>query len=267
MKIHRKFIQGLMLLALIMVAGVVHAQQQSVFDVTKEIGITPKKQVHLFFEENNRLACDKNLYCINSTDSVLVAKLLVDGDYAKFWKQYENGTIQKPTCCYLWVFVPEDFIQKCQAKGIAISNELPDKKALSERISKLLGLNTDQQRDTIVYMKVPVNSLFRPAYVTEINKILSDGDIGNNANINQSDNQLKIWMIGQQMTNDYPWTRMGYTFDWGENIDKNNKYVDNIGVAEFVLRPCTGFDKFGFITIDKIYDNVGVWPGNGQSNR
>ena len=78
MKIHRKFIQGLMLLALIMVAGVVHAQQQNVFDVTKKIGIKPKAgQVHSFLGEENPLKYDDNLYCIKTKkDSVVVAALV-----------------------------------------------------------------------------------------------------------------------------------------------------------------------------------------------
>ena len=258
MKIHRKFIQGLMLLALIMVAGVVHAQQQSVFDVTKEIGITPKKQVHLFLEEKNPLACDTKLYCINKDkDSVVVAALVCNetsnkdgrGDYSTYWKD-SQGVINR----YTWVFIPENFIQVCKSKRI-----FPNC-CTSERLCKLLGLGTDVQRDTIVYMKVPKGSLFRPAYVTETNEILSDGDIGNNAKINQSDNQLKIWMINQQMTNDYPWTRMGYTYDWGDG----NK--DYIGVAEFVIKPNTKYAEFDYITINEIQTPKGLWPGCGQSN-
>lgn len=262
MKIHRKFIQGLMLLALIMVAGVVHAQQQSVFDVTKEIGIKPKAgQVHSFLGEENPLKYDDNLYCINSTGSVLVAKLLANGDYAKHWKQYENGNGTTRENLYLWVFVPKDFVNRCKEKKQI--NTSSDIKALSQRLSKLLGLNTDQQRDTIVYMKVPKDSLFRPAYVTDIGQKLDEknNDKGNNAYINQLNDKHRKWMVGQQTTNDYPWTRMGYTYDWGGANE------DYIGVAEFILKPKTGFDKVGFITIDKIYDNVGVWPGSGQSNQ
>ena len=255
------------MLALIMVAGIVHAQQQNVFDVTKKIGIKPKAgQVHSFLGEENPLKYDDNLYCINSTGSVLVAKLLANGDYAKHWKQYENGNGTTRENLYLWAFVPEDFINRCNDKQI---NVTMDKKVLSERISKLLGLNADQQRDTIVYMKVPKDSLFRPAYVTDISQKLDENnkDKGNNEYINQLNDKHRKWMVGQQTTNDYPWTRMGYTFDWGVNIDKNNNYVGNIGVAEFVIKPNTGFDKVGFITIDKIYDKIGVWPGSGQSNQ
>ena len=248
------------MLALIMVAGVVHAQQQSVFDVTKEIGITPtNNQKHLFFEEKNPLACDKNLYCINTDkDSVVVAALVCNetsnkdgrGDYSTYWKDCQ-GVIKR----YTWVFIPENFIQVCKSKGI-----LPNC-CTSERLCKLLGLGTGVQRDTIVYMKVPKDSLFRPAYVTEINKRLYDGDIGKNANINQSDNQLKIWMINQQMTNDYPWTRMGYTYDWGDG----NK--DYIGVAEFVIKPNTEYAELDYITINEIQKKKGLWPGNGQAKQ
>lgn len=265
MKIHRKFIQGLMLLALIMVAGVVHAQQQSVFDVTKKIGITPKKQVHLFLEEENPLKYDGSLYCINpKKDSVVVAALVCNetsnkdgrGDYSTYWKD-SQGVINR----YTWVFIPENFIQVCKSKGI-----LPNC-CTSERLCKLLGLGTGVQRDTIVYMKVPKDSLFRPAYVTKTNKILSEGDIGKNANINQLNDKHRKWMVGQQMTNDYPWTRMGYTFDWGVNMDEKNKFAANIGVAEFVIKPNTKYAEFDYITINEIQTPKGLWPGCGQSNQ
>ena len=256
------------MLALIMVAGVVHAQQQNVFDVTKKIGIKPKAgQVHSFLGEENPLKYDDNLYCIKTKkDSVVVAALVCNetsnkdgrGDYSTYWKD-SKGVINR----YTWVFIPENFIQVCKSKGI-LSNC-----CTSERLCKLLGLGTGVQRDTIVYMKVPKDSLFRPAYVTNIGQKLDEknNDKGNNAYINQLNDKHRKWMVGQQTTNDYPWTRMGYTFDWGVNIDEKNKFAANIGVAEFVIKPDTKYAELDYITIDKIQTPKGLWPGNGQANQ
>lgn len=267
MKIHRKFIQGLVLLALIMVAGIVHAQQgngangfKSVFDVKDKLHIQLwNEDEHSFLNEANPLQYDGSLYCITE-DSVLVAKLLANGDYAEHWRQYENGDRKTPENLYLWTFVPKDFIRRCHMKDIS-SSQSPNE--LSKRLCQLLGLGTDTQRDTIVYMKVSKESLFRPAYITNVGELVVKGDNnkGKNDQINMLGGAERKWMAKQQFENNYPWTRMGYTYDWGGANE------DYIGVAEFILKPNTGFDKFGFITINEIYNNVGVWPGNGQSNR
>lgn len=241
MKIYRKSIQGLMLLALIMLASIVHAQ--SVFDVTSKLGITSKNQGHLFLEENNPLECDTNLYRIINKDQYVVVGALVcnktankdgRGDYSTYWKN-SNGIINR----YTWVFVLENFMQTCKSKNILST-------CTSERLCKLLGLGTDVQRDTIVCMKVPKDSLFRPAYVTDISRRVEEKDRGKNTNINQLDKPHREWMVIEQITNKYPWTRMGYTFDWG-STDGDYK-----GVAEFVIRPKTQYSELEYITIDQI---------------
>ena len=95
-------------------------------------------------------------------------------------------------------------------------------------------------------MKVPKDSLFRPAYVTDISRRVEEKDRGKNTNINQLDKPHREWMVIEQITNKYPWTRMGYTFDWG-STDGDYK-----GVAEFVIRPKTQYSDLKYITIDQI---------------
>lgn len=257
MKSYGKFIQGLMLQAFVMVVCTVHAQPHSVFEVKPQLGIkTIIDQKCLFLEEENPLMCDENLYCIETdADSVVVGALVCNetsnkdgrGDYSTYWKGKKETANR-----YTWVFIPENFIKVCFSKSIF-------KNCTSERLCKLLGLGTDVQRDTIVYMKVPKDSLFRPAYVTDISQKLEDKDKGNNENINRLDEPRKEWMVGQQITNSYPWTRMGYTYDWG---DANGNYI---GVTEFIIRPKTKYSDLDYITIDKIQSKKGLWPGKLDS--
>lgn len=239
-----------MLPVLLMVAGTVNAQPNGtgfskVQDVTQSLKIiTPYNSIN----EANNLPCDKNLYCITG-DSVLVAALVCNksgvegkGDYSAYWKGEGSGN-GKTGGRYTWVFVPENFLEVCRGKGLFDNPPIPD----SERLCKLLGLGTEVQRDTIVYMKVPKNSLFRPAYVTNVDERISDKDKGCGANINQLPTADKKWMLSQQITNTYPWTRMGYTYDWGSTEKK--KFI---GVAEFVIRPNTCYSYLNFITREEM---------------
>lgn len=256
----KRRISCLMLPVLLMVAGTVNAHANgadslNVQDVTKTLNII----IHgdHFFEEKNELPCDDSLYCITG-DLVLVAALVCNksgvegkGDYSAYWKGDGSGN-GKTRDRYTWVFVPENFLKVCQKKGLFDNPLIPD----SDRLCKLLGLGTEVQRDTIVYMKVPKDSLFRPAYVTNVDEIISDKDKGCGANINQLPTADKKWMSGQQITNTYPWTRMGYTYDWGST--EKGKII---GVAEFVIRPNTCYSGLNFITREEMKTKKNGWPG------
>lgn len=248
-----RILKSLALLALLVMAGHVYAQGKfkDVFAVTDSL---KKKKISctdslIFLKETNELEIDKNLHIIinNDTTDVWVAALVCNqtgckngqGDYTTYWKD-RKATANR----YTWVFIPEDFMQKVRNKNI---DAITDSTQLSDRLSKLLGLNIGIQRDTIVYMKVPKDSLFRPAYNPSIYKRVESVT---NADINRLPPADKYWMCIQQLTNNYPWTRMGYTYDWGSENDP-------IGVAEFVIRPKTAIRNLNFITTKQIKNG---WP-------
>jgi hypothetical protein len=226
------------------------AQPKNVYDATDKMGglrlpnTLNTKNIN-FRDENNILAIDPNLFCINTAeDSVWIAALLRDGDYTRWWR----GKTQTSNR-YNWVFIPEDFMRVCTEKGVTNISCRQDR---SIRLCQLLGLNTDR-RDTIVYMKVLKEQLFRPAYNTDIATSVTASHRGSGTRINNGDDSIKEWMIRQQTTNTYPWTRMGYTFDWGaRNFGTWSTGHDYIGVTEFIVRPNSPISTPHYVTIDSI---------------
>jgi hypothetical protein len=201
-----------------------------------------------FKDEINNLAVDDNQYCIdkNSSSQVVVAALVRPGDYSRYWRN-RNVTSDSR---YTWVFVPRNFMQVVADKNIATSNTTSSK--LSGRLCKLLGLQKEV-RDTIIYMTVPLRSVFRPAYNPSITTIVTAANVGKKDEIEKLPIADRNWMGQQQDGNNLPWTRMGYTFDWGGdnsgNWESNKNYI---GVSEFVLRPGTPYQDLGFVETAKI---------------
>jgi hypothetical protein len=261
MKRLREIIPGLLLLVFCLWANMGYAQKgktDSVFlatDKMKELYrfeiVGPITNDNVFCTEKSNLSVDENQYCITDKpdEDVWVAALVKNqasgnqGDYTKYWAG--NNKVTRNT----WVFVPENFMNVCERKGITAITDTCD---LSKRLCRLLGLSDLAQRDTIVYMKVPQNALFRPAYNLKPYKKLEanqKGEIKKTKKVLNYEN-IKSWMAEQQRNNNYPWTRMGYTYDWGDpSAWEHNGGDGYIGVSEFILKDGTEFKELGFVTI------------------
>jgi hypothetical protein len=233
--------------------GVVWGQQnrpiRNVYDATSKMGNLMLNTANAlkFRNENNYLDVDQQQYCI-AGDSTWVAALVRANDYYKYWRG-KNVTSDR----FTWVFIPENFMNVCRNKNIT---NIANQQTRSTRLCKLLGLDVDA-RDTIVYMRVLRDSLFRPAYNTSVVNRVTNADRGSNTIINGGNARIKRWMIGEQRTNVYPWTRMGYTFDWGGQLNWGNS-VDYIGVSEFILKPNTPITVPDTVTIMNI-TRQGKW--------
>jgi len=165
----------------------------------------------------------------NSTsDSVLVCSFF----NGAFQKSYPVGKSVIVSWSEMWVTtVPE-----LQTAINSFSNN-SDKKLRTEQ---LLGLPPNTKNTHIVEFWVSPNDLFRPAPDKEIsdNKaslIFSDF----------SDNLHRQWFADKLLTsyytaNPYPWTRLGYTYDWGNSTSE-------IGLSEFVVK------KGSTISIKAVY--------------
>ena len=104
-----------------------------------------------------------------------------------------------------------------------------DRKAnLSLRAAELLGLPPTNSNLYFVEMYVRPADLFRPAADNEINDTSASLTIPQNINAT-----YKQWFDGYTISSyfpqRYPWTRLGYTCDWG-NPNTNE------GLSEFVIR-------------------------------
>lgn len=96
------------------------------------------------------------------------------------------------------------------------------------RVAQLLGLPPDSQNSYFVEVWVKPADLFRPAADNEINDTVAQIDFPDS-----TDPTYEIWfnnnIIYSYFPKRLPWTRLGYTYDWG-----NPK--SEIGLSEFVIK-------------------------------
>ncbi|MEI6757798.1 MAG: hypothetical protein FDX18_01755 [Chlorobium sp.] len=104
----------------------------------------------------------------------------------------------------------------------------------SLRLEQLLGLPPNAGKTKLVEMWVRPGDLFRPSADPEISDSEAETEFRTaNKFVKVSDdyvkwyNDLKAHSYG---ANGYPWTRLGYTYDWGNE----NRHV---GLSEFVILP------------------------------
>jgi len=104
----------------------------------------------------------------------------------------------------------------------------------SLRLEQLLGLPPKAGKTKFVEMWVKPGDLFRPSADPEISDSEAETEFrtSNKFVVVSNDyvrwyNELKMKSYG---TNGYPWTRLGYTYDWGDNRH-------HIGLSEFVIMP------------------------------
>lgn len=104
------------------------------------------------------------------------------------------------------------------------------------RVNQLLGMRGTSANKYFVEMWVKPEDLYRPTPDAEI----TDNEAQLDFPLNTSESH-KNWVKQQMQTKYYgtsnqlfPWTRMGYTYDWG------NKY-SKVGLSEFVLKPKSSY--------------------------
>lgn len=125
----------------------------------------------------------------------------------------------------VWVTVVPELQDFCQTLDLG-SNE----KTL--RLEQLLGLPPNNGKDRFIELWVDPADLFRPAPDPEITDHETELDFPVSRWLTV-DKAYKSWFNDLRATSygpeGYPWTRLGYTYDWG-NPD------DEVGLSEFVIR-------------------------------
>jgi len=99
--------------------------------------------------------------------------------------------------------------------------------ALSLRLEQLLGLPPHNGKDRVVELWVPDAAMFRPSADPEITDSVAQIDFSPGTPQAHIDwyNALKATSYGAK---GYPWTRLGYTFDWYPDMS-------DVGLSEFVV--------------------------------
>ncbi len=174
----------------------------------------------------------KNLVAILPSNPQLVWKNKGDAENARIlvvtWTDY-NGYDDKIGKSVnisrdVWVTTAPELKNFCKS--------LNGEKTL--RLEQLLGLPPKAGKTRFVEMWVKPGDLFRPSADPEITD--SEAEIEfrtSNKFVKVSDEYIKWYNDLKKQsygTNGYPWTRLGYTYDWGKN-------QTHIGLSEFVIMP------------------------------
>lgn len=104
-----------------------------------------------------------------------------------------------------------------------------DRQVLTYRIQQLLGLPPVEEKRYFVTLVAQTASMFRPCANASLASQRCQTDFGELA-----DPAHQNWYARQTAaaykTGGYPWTRLGYTYDWAEETSE-------IGVLEYVIKP------------------------------
>ena len=140
---------------------------------------------------------------------------------------YENGrtvAVEKE----LRVFSDKEMLEWFKANRKSVRN-------WSLRIRQLLGLPRDEEITHFSTFWVDPKNLVRPAYNPDVTSsdMACRFDEDDDSQLDSLGMWLRNWFDNKwaasyKGANGYPWTRLGYTYDWGSNGDK-------YGLSEFLI--------------------------------
>jgi hypothetical protein len=152
-----------------------------------------------------------------------------------------------PTTREIWVTAVPDLKNFCK-NFLATA---PANTNLNLRLEKLMGLpasggsTTVKPKEVFVQLWVSPNDLFRPSPDPEISDNVSSVTYPTTYTPEQKkwfDRGHKQWIdnltkasYGPPAESGYPWTRLGYTYDWNTTNPKDLK--TKVGLSEFVIAP------------------------------
>jgi hypothetical protein len=171
--------------------------------------------------------CD-SLWQINTSNTKLEWKTINNetyvlvGNFNKYPNSYSD-TLVINSWGQIWVFIPEQF--KLRLKSATI----PENDTLL-RISQLLGMPPTSTNNYIVELWVKPADLYRPAADPEIDDRTTGLYLPENAEPDYAQwfNQNIYDSYFGQWTH-YPWTRLGYTYDWADPATE-------IGLSEYCIK-------------------------------
>ncbi len=160
-----------------------------------------------------------------NSDKVLV------GTWHKYPDSYKDGSEGSAKYGEIWVFLADEI------NNFARGNKLEGD--LTSRFEQLIGLPPQKGYTHFSFLWVSPDDLLRPAFNTNIheNKMTLSLD---------TDEAFYTWFDENEKysyeNHRYPWTRLGYTYDWADN---SREY----GLTEFIIKKDAPF------TVEKTYSN------------
>jgi hypothetical protein len=151
-------------------------------------------------------------------------------------KTASGGWVKTAAAAETWVTVEPNLRQFCQA---FVRDRKPDEAKLTQRLEQRLGLSPSSSKTDFVRMRLDhpgSDAIFRPC-------IDSAADHANCSvgpppatpqNYQQWFNQQYYSSYGQSLIGEFPWTSLGYTFDWASAPGKQPPF-QRFGESEFVI--------------------------------
>ncbi len=155
----------------------------------------------------------------------------------------------------VWVTPVPELQQFCQNYTPTAEVSLP------YRLNQLLGLppdNPDKVRQ-VVHLWVSPNDVFRPSFDPEIRDRTSEIGFRPDSWYGTLSADYRDWFdrqYQQRYASDgvaYPWTQLGYTYDWGNVEDWHSIDGDRpseVGLSEFVIREQATVDVANVATVE-----------------
>lgn len=153
------------------------------------------------------------------------------------WNRYPESYVtgSEITLKYgdVWVFLADEVIKWGQQNGMAEDMVL--------RMEQLIGLPPQKGNTHFSMLWVNPKDLYRPSPDNEIDDNIAELDFPENAT-----EEYKQWFDGNKKysyePHKYPWTRLGYTYDWSDN---STEY----GLSEFIIKDGSK------VVVEKTYSN------------
>ncbi|MDD7318469.1 MAG: hypothetical protein SOZ80_05320 [Prevotella sp.] len=156
---------------------------------------------------------------IGNTDMVLVASFMKE----KYAVLYQNSTDTfRLAANESWFTIPAEWKKKagCFAEMDSVESRM--------RIIQMLGLPMESQNTHVVLMYIDANTLFRPSRDPETNDRVAQLTYPEGVSEGHRDWFEYNLSLAYQPENPYPWTQIGYTYDW------HSPTGTHVGLSEFV---------------------------------
>jgi len=160
--------------------------------------------------------------------------------------RYDEKAPDQKAKDHVWVTVAPELKNFCQKLN------LPSEK-LTLRLKQLLGLPQKPLEREIVEIWVDPGDLFRPSPDPEVTDREAELDFPRSNNFMTVAQDHKNWFnttrdkIYDVNNHGYPWTRLGYTYDWGNPESE-------IGLSEFVIQKGAPMKIHWAAKVDKYCD-------------
>ena len=162
---------------------------------------------------------------IDGQEYVLVVTWVGNTEY---YKKTDQGGFYDTREHDIWVTVAHELRQRCTETDFGTEN-------LDLRIKQLLGMPPNARKTDFVELWVRPEDLFRPCPDAQIDDRSCDLNLPNKVSSTHrawfNDYRAKSYCRSDKCEAlvPYPWTQLGYTYDWG-NLESD------IGLSEFVIK-------------------------------